>query len=163
MQSTDMKKLNKFHIFAALACVYAVFLFYLSSLSSPPGPPGIGFLYGLVHILEDMGLKFIVYPFYLVYRYPDKFFHVLLYMGFGLLLNVALRSSRNEVLTKYAVLFALLIGTLYGITDELHQFFVPYRSASSLDLCADFIGLLCAQLGIIFYFGMKKWLSEKRR
>ena len=154
-----MMKLNKFHIFVALTCVYAVFIFYLSSLLSPPGLPELGFLYGFVHFLEDLGLKFLIYPFYFAYRYPDKFAHVILYMGFGLLLNPTLRSSKNEVLSKYTAPFSLLIGTLYGVTDEFHQYFVSYRSASSMDLFADFMGLLFAQLLILIYFGIKRLLS----
>ena len=151
-------KLNKFHIFVSLTCVYAVFLFSLSSLSSPPGPLELGLLYGIVHFLEDLGLKFLIYPFYFAYRYPDKFAHAILYMGFGLLLNPTLSSSKIEVLSKYAAPFSIAIGTLYGVTDELHQFFVPYRSASSMDLCADFMGLLFAQLVIFVYFGIKRWV-----
>jgi len=141
--------------------VYAVFIFYLSSLSAPPGPPELGFLYGLVDYIEDLGLKFLLYPFFLAYRYPDKVAHVLLYMGFGLLLTAALSSSRNELLSKYAAPFSLLIGTLYGVTDEFHQVFVPYRSASSMDLFADFIGLLLAQLLILIYYGIKRRLKSK--
>ena len=156
-----MVKLNKFHIFVALTCTYAAVLFYLSSLSSPPGPPELGFLYVLVHFLEDLGLKFLIYPLYFVYRYPDKFAHVILYLGLGLLLNPTLNSSKNEVLSKYAAPLSLLIGTLYGVTDEFHQYFVPYRSASSMDLFADFMGLLFAQLLILFYFGTKRWLKSK--
>ena len=155
-----MVKLNKFHIFVSFTCVYAAVLFYLSSLSSPPGPPELGFLYGLVHFLEDLGLKFLIYPFYFAYRYPDKFAHVILYMGFGLLLNPTLSSSKNGVLSKYAAPFSIAIGTLYGVTDEFHQYFVPFRSASSMDLCADFMGLLLAQLLILVYFGIKRVLSE---
>ena len=154
----EKRKLNKFHIFVSLTCVYAIFLFSLSSLSSPPGPPELGLLYGVVHFLEDLGLKFLIYPFYFAYRYPDKFAHAILYMGFGLLLNPTLSSSKIEVLSKYAAPFSIAIGTLYGVTDELHQFFVPYRSASSMDLCADFMGLLFAQLLIFVYFSIKRWV-----
>ena len=151
-----MMKLSKFYIFASLTCVYAVFLFYLSSLSSPPSPSDTGFLYGLAHFLEDRGLKFLIYPFYLAYRYPDKFAHMILYMGLGLLLNPTLKSSKNEALSKYAVPLSLLIGTLYGVTCELHQVFVPYRSASLMDLFADFMGLVFAQLLFIFYSYIKR-------
>ena len=158
-----MEKQNKFHLFVALTCVYALIIFYLSSLSSPPGPPGIGFLYGLVHVLEDLGLEFIISPFYFAYRYPDKCAHLILYMGLGILLYLTLSSSRNEVLIKYAAPLSIAIGTLYGITDEVHQSFVLYRSASTMDLCADFVGLLFAQLLIVIYIGVKRWLSERRR
>ena len=141
-----MVKLNKYHVFAALTCAYAVFIFYLSSLSSLPGPSELGFLSRRVHFLEDSGLKILVYPFYLIYLYPDKFAHLLLYLGFGLLLNWTLSNSKNGVLSKYSVPFAISIGTLYAITDEVHQAFVPYRTASSMDLVADFAGVLAAQL-----------------
>jgi VanZ family protein len=155
-------KWSKYHLFVALTCLYAGFIFYLSSLSSPPGPPGIGFVYGFAHFFEDLGHENLLYPLYFAYRYLDKFAHAILYMGFGLLLYLALRSSRKEVLSKYAAYLSIAIGTLYGLTDEFHQSFVRYRSASSMDLFADFVGLLCAQLLIVIYIGVKKWLNERR-
>jgi VanZ family protein len=141
-----MMKWSKIHLFGALTCLYAGFIFYLSSLSAPPGPPSESF----------------IYPFYFAYRYPDKFAHLILYMGLGILLYLTLSSSRREVLSKYAAPLAVAIGTLYGLTDELHQAFVAYRSASSMDLFADFVGLLCAQLLIAIYIGIKRWLNERR-
>ena len=136
--------------------MYTVFLFYLSSSSSLPGPSDTGFLHPLVHFLEDRGLKYLIYPFYFAYRYPDKFAHMVLYLGLGLLLNPTLKSSKNEALSKYAVPLSLLIGTLYGVTCELHQVFVPYRSASLMDLFADFMGLVFAQLLFLFYSFIKR-------
>lgn len=154
-----MVKPTKYHVFAALTCAYAVFLFLLSSVSSLPGPSKLGFLSGLVHFLEDLELKVLVYPFYLVYLYPDKCAHMILYLGFGLLLNRTLSSSKIGVLSKYAVPIAISIGTLYAVTDEVHQAFVPYRTASSMDLAADFAGLLVAQLLILMYVSIKRWLA----
>ena len=157
-----MMKWRKNHLLVALACLYAGFIFYLSSLSAPPGPPSIGFLYGIVPFFADLGLESLLFPLYFAYRYPDKFAHAILYMGFGLLLYLALRSSRKDVLIKYAAPLSIVIGTLYSITDEIHQSFVPYRSATSMDLVADFVGLLSAQLLILIYIGVKLWLSERR-
>jgi VanZ family protein len=154
-----MVKLNKFHLFAALTCVYAVFIFYLSSLASPPSPSEFGFLFGLVRILEDLGFEFLMYPFYVAYRYPDKFAHMLLYLGFGLLLNQTLSRSKSSIMNKYAVPIALGLGTFYAVTDEIHQAFVPYRTASSMDLYADFLGLILAQLLILMYISIKRWLA----
>ena len=37
---------------------------------------------------------------------------------------------------------ALTIALLYGIIDEIHQFFVPFRSFSSIDIVKDVIGVL---------------------
>ena len=159
-----MIKPTKFRVFAIITCAYAGFLFYLSSLSSPPELPELGFLYEFAYMLEDFELKFLIYPFYFAYRHPDKFAHFVLYTGLGLLLYPTLSRSRNGVLSKYAVPFSLFIGTLYGVTDEFHQSFVPYRSASSMDVCADFLGLLFAQILILLYLSVKrlvKWSKEK--
>ncbi|RZN43516.1 MAG: DUF1616 domain-containing protein [Methanophagales archaeon ANME-1-THS] len=157
----DMVKLNRYRVFVVLACVYAAFIFFLSSLSAPPSPPGLGILYGLVHFLEGLGLEFLVYPFYFAYRYPDKFAHMMLYLGFGLLLNRAFSNSQNDFVSTNAAPFAIAIGTCYAITDELHQALVPYRTVSAVDLIADFLGLLLAQVIIIAYFGMKRFLKSE--
>ncbi len=156
-----MIKPTRFSVFAIITGAYAVFLFYLSSLSSPPDIPELGFLYAVAYQLKDWGLSFLVYPFYFAYRHPDKFAHFVLYMGLGLLLNPTLKSVRNGVMSKYAVPFSIAIGTLYGVTDEFHQSFVPYRSASLMDLYADFLGLLFAQLLFLSYIGVKRLKLRK--
>ena len=43
---------------------------------------------------------------------------------------------------------AALFAALYGLSDELHQSFVPGRSAEAWDLVADTIG---AAIGALFY------------
>ena len=157
-------KLSKFHIFAVLTCAYAVFIFFLSSLSTIPSPAHHGLLrtlaIELMNLAESFGLKFIVYPLYFAYLYPDKFGHIVLYFFFGLLLNRTLSMSRRN---EYAASVSLLLGTLYGVTDEFHQIFVPYRTASIMDLFADFIGLLCAQIIIMLYTGIRKLLSRREK
>jgi VanZ family protein len=40
-----------------------------------------------------------------------------------------------------------IIAALYGVTDEIHQSFFPYRSASWFDLVKDFTGIL-----VCYYF-----------
>jgi uncharacterized membrane protein/VanZ family protein len=158
-----MVNLNKFHLFAALTCAYAAFLFYLSSLSALPGPAEFGFLYGLVDALKNAGLEVLVYPFYLAYLYPDKVAHVLLYLVLGLLLHFLFRSSAYRTLSTRPALFAVFFGVLFGVTDELHQYFVPYRSASALDLAADLTGLLIAQLLIFLYAGVRNFLKTEHK
>jgi len=148
-----MEKLSKFHVLVALTCAYAAFLFYLSSLPSPPQPLDWQFLYKFAALLEDWGVSFLVYPFYVAYKHPDKFAHAILYMGFGLLLHFTLR-ARNSV--PRAAALSILIGAFYGATDEFHQSFVPYRSPDIMDLLADIVGLLLAQLLIFTYLSIKR-------
>ncbi|HDS45793.1 MAG TPA: DUF1616 domain-containing protein [Methanomicrobia archaeon] len=153
-----MAKLTRYHLFAALTCAYAAFLFYLSSRSTLPGLDEFAFLYGLVDYLKEVGLEVLMYPFYVAYLYPDKIAHVLLYLVFGLLLHLAFRTSRSVMVSTRPALFAVLAGLLFGVTDELHQFFVPGRSMSALDLGADLTGLLLAQV-LIFFVGLLRFLK----
>lgn len=43
---------------------------------------------------------------------------------------------------------ALVLGVMYAVTDEIHQHFVPGRTASALDVVIDAVGVL---LGIGVY------------
>ena len=146
---------NRFRIFLSLACIYALFIFYLSSQSNPGDPVSSlekwdsRELRNLIKSIENSDLKFILYPLYLYATYPDKVIHAILYAGFGFLLYPALKNSPNPTLSAYALLFAIIIGTMYGASDEFHQSFVPGRTASIDDLFADFIGVTLAQM-IIF-------------
>jgi len=158
-------RLDRFQVFVVLTCGYALFIFFLSSLSSPPSPGEFvffrEFVGELVDLFENNWLMFLFYPLYVAYRHPDKFVHAVLYMVFGFLLNITLICSENGFLKKYSTIFAVLLGTLYGVTDEFHQMFVPYRTPSSMDLFADFLGLLFAQLLIVLYSGIIRLLREE--
>jgi polysaccharide biosynthesis protein VpsQ len=45
-------------------------------------------------------------------------------------------------LTKRKVFIAIIISFLYGVVDEIHQFFVPFRSSSLVDLLKNTIGII---------------------
>jgi len=160
---SSVRGMNKFHAFLISTCMYALFIFYLSSLSSPPCPSDVGFLRGvlreLIKLFEEIGVEFLVYPLYLPYRYPDKFAHLILYMVFGLLLHFTLKNARNPVMTRYAAVLAVIFGTIYGITDEIHQAFVPFRTPSYADLIADIVGLALAQALVFMYARFRSMLG----
>lgn len=66
--------------------------------------------------------------------------------------------------TKHAVL-SVVLSILYGVLDELHQVFVPGRSAGFFDVFVDSVGVLLA--GVIlwkFYYNLPKklrnWLQK---
>lgn len=54
--------------------------------------------------------------------------------------------KRFKVLKKYPATFTIIIASFYGMLDELHQLFVPGRSAELLDWLADFSGAVTAVL-----------------
>jgi VanZ family protein len=99
--------------------LYAGLIFIYSSLSSPP-PLAPKFLYG------------------------DKLFHLVEYAILGLLLARAAKNSAN--LRVHFRIFAVCAAVVYGLSDELHQYFVPERKVELLDVLADGIGAFLGQM-----------------
>jgi VanZ family protein len=69
----------------------------------------------------------------------DKILHALEYSVLGALLVGALRLAGLR--PPVALVVAVLLGSIYGATDELHQSFVPGRDAAVLDWVADTLGV----------------------
>lgn len=68
----------------------------------------------------------------------DKIKHAVLYMGLGILFYISLKSTK----IKKSWLFSILFTTLYGISDEIHQLFVPNRMCSIGDMIANAVGAI---------------------
>ncbi len=80
-------------------------------------------------------------PWWLDWPNSDKLAHVVLYGGLAGLVAVGLIRSNGAALPSRALFFGpVLFATLYGVTDEVHQWFVPPRSMELLDLFADAAG-----------------------
>jgi VanZ family protein len=92
-------------------------IFVASSISRPPQLPVEGAYTGL-HVLEYAGLS-------------------------ALLVRALAGGSRARIRTRTAVI-ATLVATLYGATDEVHQYFVPGRQMNAIDLAADALGATLA-------------------
>ncbi len=87
-------------------------LFYLSSQSDP--------LPDLTHLVWDKAL------------------HAVAYAALGALLLAAARSAGLG--PAKAAALAVLLASLYGVSDEWHQAFVPPRSCDLSDWLADTLG-----------------------
>jgi VanZ family protein len=97
-----------------LTLSYMSIIFLLSSLSYPKQPfPSEPYIPVIEHIIE--------------------------YAVLGFLLSIALKKGSGR-LQKRMVLLAILLAAVYGISDEVHQFFVPGRTASFYDVLADSVG-----------------------
>ena len=99
--------------------VYAAAIFALSSIPNPPAPPG---------------------------AITDKHLHAMVYAGLALLVLRALASADASRVTRGRALGAAAIAAAYGLTDELHQWFVPGRVVDAFDLVANAVGALGASL-----------------
>ena len=76
----------------------------------------------------------------------DKLLHVIEYSMLGFLMVRAFFSLRRP--SSRVVLFIISLGitVLFAFSDELHQFFVPGRTASLADVMADGLGALAGTL-----------------
>jgi VanZ family protein len=104
-------------------------IFGLSSLSTLPSPPG-GLSYYHAHIAA--------------------------YAGLAVLTARALGKGLRDITWRMA-LGAIVISSLYGVSDEYHQLYVPGRDFDALDLVADAAG------SVMGASGAKAWSIIRRR
>jgi VanZ family protein len=78
----------------------------------------------------------------------DKLLHGVGYSVLGVLFCRAYRSGWPKAPGWSMANASLLSGSFYGITDEIHQYFVPGRSADPWDWLADTVGVI---LGVAAY------------
>jgi VanZ family protein len=92
----------------------------------------------------------------------DKIIHMGVYGMLAALCYISLiHLEKNSTLTDSPFSWSLVITSLYGITDEFHQYFVPNRSAEMQDWLADFAGAVIAVL-IIKYYMQNRYKLFKR-
>lgn len=70
----------------------------------------------------------------------DKLFHLVEYFILGILLVRAFANSYDKASFKLILLLSVLIASIFGVLDELHQRFVPGRSPEIFDIFSDIIG-----------------------
>lgn len=97
---------------------YMALIFYLSALPHPD---------------EEL-------PKFLFEKLGDKVLHAIEYAVLAGLCYRAFRRTARPFTTGYAVVLAIVAASFYGATDEVHQAFVPFRTATWLDWVADTIG-----------------------
>jgi len=85
----------------------------------------------------------------------DNVMHGVEYAILGVLLARSIFVSKSRFSNGSLIISIVALATLYGISDEIHQAFVPGRSASFWDVLADGSGSL---IGALFY--LKKLLKE---
>ena len=107
-----------------------VLIFVVSSLSSPPDPPG-----------------------------PDVSAHALAYAALAVLVLRGLANARWQDVTFGLAAAAVGLTALYGLSDEIHQRFVPGRVADVRDLIADTIGAL---VGVVLVWAWSMVLSLRQ-
>jgi VanZ family protein len=84
-----------------------------------------------------------------VFEY-DKLLHLVEYYILGYLLMRVFTTSPGSSWADKAVSATILVGTLYGASDEIHQAFVPGRDCNLLDFLFDAAGATLAAVTFSF-------------
>src|SRR5215217_4052296 len=72
--------------------------------------------------------------------FSDKLLHGIEYAVLGGLCYRAFRWGTNDIVARHAMLLAIFASSFYGMTDEVHQWFVPFRESTWQDWIADTTG-----------------------
>ncbi len=82
----------------------------------------------------------------------DKLYHLLEYGVFGLLAARIVVEYHLFSSPRWKITAVVLVSLLYGVSDEIHQWFVPGRYATVGDVLADTLG---GGLGGWFFLRLK--------
>ncbi|MBW1672018.1 MAG: VanZ family protein [Deltaproteobacteria bacterium] len=81
----------------------------------------------------------------------DYFIHFLEYVALGSLL-MWWRLHNSALSIAGAMCQAIFLGSLYGLADEFHQYFVPNRHADPVDWVADTLGSVVGAIAVLALF-----------
>ena len=86
----------------------------------------------------------------------DKLYHFIEYGILSVLLTIAFVNVPPRWLPPdWIWCVAAFISILYGASDELHQMYVPDRSATFSDWVSDAIGAIAGVVSVYFYYRKK--------
>lgn len=124
---------NHNKISLGIVILIAITIFYLSSLS------------------------FEYYPVRTLTNIRSLLYHIFVFFLFTLFLLISLLQGKE----KFSIfILAIAISIIYGISDEIHQFFVPGRFCSLLDVGVNGVGILFASMS---YLILIKYRERKNK
>lgn len=90
------------------------------------------------------------------WTFSDKILHFAAYGLLGILFIRAYETLPLRINKILLILMSSGSAILYGVSDEIHQYFVPFRDADIMDVAANTIGSVC---GVYFYH---LWKAQKK-
>ena len=103
---------------------------------------------GLIFFLSAQSHPEEQLPSFLLKGISDKVLHAVEYAMLAFLCYRAFRWAAGPVVARQAVVLAIVTASVFGLTDEVHQLFVPLREASWQDWLADTVGATLAAVGV---------------
>lgn len=83
-----------------------------------------------------------------LFQFQDIIFHLFAYFILALFFSRALKNTLPGINSFKIIFFTVIFSVVYGISDELHQVFVPDREFLGFDILVDGIG---GFLGALIY------------
>ena len=105
-----------------------------------------GFINWILNVISFNNEQFVIF----IEPIIRKIAHYALYTIGG----IALFNYTNNfnVTMNKKISYALIVGVIYAITDEIHQLFVPGRTGAIKDVCIDSLGIITGIIiGLIIY------------
>ena len=85
----------------------------------------------------------------------DKVLHFIVFGILGLLITRGMRYTKIQFFKNRPAITAVVLGCIFALSDEVHQAFVPARSAEILDWVADFLGI------VVFSYLYSRWMHSR--
>ena len=123
----ELTSFKKFIYYWLPVIIYCLLIFIQSSYTSPENIPSL--------------------------PYIDKILHFVAYAILGVLFFRAFRTQRFKENINLVIMLSIISSSLYGLSDEVHQHFVPSRNADIMDALADIMGSIC---GVYVFKFIKK-------
>ena len=120
------------------------------------------FIVNLVSKIKTMDISRKIYYIEKLHPIIRKLAHFSVYtvVGFSVMGFMCTFDMRNI----FKLLISFAVGVTYAITDEVHQYFIPGRCASVLDVCIDSAGVLTGIfiliILIVFVETIVNWLKR---
>ena len=93
----------------------------------------------------------------------DKLLHLIAYFILAILLALTLIfQSKYPFLKKKFFISTIIISSVYGLLDEIHQGFIPGRSNDIFDWFADSVGGLAGALLVYFILAKMGYFIGKQ-
>ena len=91
-----------------------------------------------------------------------KIAHYLLYTIGGIFIIINVKQYK-DLSNKSQIIVGLIIGMLYAISDEIHQYFIPGRACQVKDVCIDSLGIITGIFCVLTIIKLYHILSTRNR
>lgn len=166
--SANLNKKKLFCLFLALIIIFMAVIFCFSAQTAAESGKLVTSVREtnkeiMQNVLEKVGYKDIPWLINWVNNRVRKFAHAILFAALGLsLCGAAICLDPIKKFWQKPV-WAILVGGLYGVTDELHQLFVKGRSSEVLDVFIDLGGIAAGILIMLIGYGIFRAIKNKKQ